>query len=64
MTRDDFLNGIEFKFEEMDSDSYFYDGHNIIGPQDYEVLSVGEDSFTVDFGVETQAIRFSILERV
>jgi hypothetical protein len=61
MTREDFISGAAFKFEETDSDSYSYDGASIVGDNSYAVSSVGDTHFTVDFDGEIQNILYSIL---
>ena len=64
MTKEDFLNGNQFKFEETDTDSYFYDGASIVGDNSYPVTLVGDTRFTVDFDGEIQNILYSILFHV
>jgi hypothetical protein len=64
MTRDEFISGTVFKFEESDSDSYHYDGTGIAGDVPYHLVSIGDNAITIEINEEVQNILYSTLDKV
>jgi len=64
MTRDEFISGTLFKFQESDSDSYYYDGTGIVGDVSYDLISTEDEAITIQINEEEQNILYSTLDKV
>ena len=64
MTRDEFISGTVFKFEDGDTDSYYYDGNGLVGDVPYVLVLTGDEAITIQINEEEQNILYSTLEKV